>query len=310
MEITGSGESYGQGGVSFGENEAERLAEQGILVEENSTLDTKLTSSEAVRISVETKSSQQQTAYEIHLAKHKALLSDHETLKKDHAAIHKKYDGDMKKHDALKVELNAVAHNHKTLKKEHAEEKMKHDALKTQHNTLLSVHETLKKEHAVIHKKYDGERDKHDTLRTEHNAFVSDYETLKKEHAAIHKKYDGEKEKCDRLSAEYQDLQEKLDKSKRGELFTVFWNGIGYCREVSQLQIMGHLQTKWYQSFVPVNDWNLQCEKAHITKGRSKWYIFSQHPKSIMCNYLNITDRYYSCNIEGPGVNSLRPSDA
>ena len=97
MERTGSGESYGQGGVSPGEHEAERLAENGRLMEEMSTLQTQLTSEKAERIALETKSAQQQTAYD-------DLLAAHEMLKRENASIRNKYDDEKEKHNRLKVE--------------------------------------------------------------------------------------------------------------------------------------------------------------------------------------------------------------
>ena len=94
MEITGSDESSGKKEVSVQEHEAERLAEHGRLMEELTVLQTQLTSVEAERAALETKSTQQQTAYEDILAKYEVLRAEHDdcgTMKAAHQDLQKNY---------------------------------------------------------------------------------------------------------------------------------------------------------------------------------------------------------------------------
>ena len=115
MEITRSGESSGQGGVSSEEHEAERLAEHGRLMEENTTLQTQLTSEKAERVALESKSTQQQKAYEHLLAQHNTLLSDHDMLKKEHESVHNTYDEEKREHNTLKTVHQELKSNYQNL---------------------------------------------------------------------------------------------------------------------------------------------------------------------------------------------------
>ena len=115
MEIIRSGESYGQGDVSSEEHEAERLAEHGRLMEENTTLQTQLTSEKAERVALESKSTQQQKAYEHLLAQHNTLLSDHDMLKKEHEPVHNTYDEEKREHNTLKTVHQELKSNYQNL---------------------------------------------------------------------------------------------------------------------------------------------------------------------------------------------------
>ena len=226
MEITGSYESSGKEELSVQEHEAERLAEHGRLIEELSALQTQMTSMKAERVALETKSAQQQTAYEDLLVKHNVLICDYEALKKAQASIQNKYDDETKECEKFRAEQ--------------VNEMLIHEGLLAEHKVLLLDHEMLKKKEAAAHKMYDEEKEKHDTLKTEqmkvmstqqdllaqHNALLSNYETLKTNHNSIQIKYSEEKGKHDTLNTahhdlqkNYTDLQEKLDESTRSKLF-------------------------------------------------------------------------------------------
>ena len=152
MERTGGGARYGQGGVTSQERKAERLAEHGRLVEENSTLHTQLTPVEEKRVPLETKSTQQPTENENLRAKYKALLSDNESLKTEH-------DDEKKRHNKLKAERRGEM---------------------LTYEKLLAEHKALKKENASIQHMYMKEKGKYDTMKTAHQDMQSNCNKLQK----------------------------------------------------------------------------------------------------------------------------------